>query len=78
MRAILSIVALAVIALGLWLIASSFTDSAPAPAAPAASAAPAAPAPVLAAPRQNASPVILGTALLAGGVVFFILILRRK
>ena len=69
MRAILSIAALVVIALGLWLIASSFTDSAPAPAAPAQ---------VLAAPRQNASPVILGTALLAGGVVLFIVILRRK
>ena len=69
MRAILSIVAVAVIALGIWLIASSFTESAPAPAAPAQ---------VLAAPRQNASPVILGTAMLAGGVVLFILILRRK
>lgn len=69
MRAILSIVAVAVIALGLWLIASSFTDPAPAPPASAQ---------VLAAPRQTASPVILGTALLAGGVVLFILILRRK
>ena len=68
-RSVLSIAALAVIALGLWLIASSFTDSAPASTAPA---------PVLAAPRQNASPVILGTAMLAGGVVLFILILRRK
>ena len=64
MRAILSIAALTVIALGLWLIASSFT--APAPAQ------------VIAAPPQTASPVILGTALLAGGVVCFVLILRRR
>ena len=69
MRAILSIVAVAVIALGLWLIASSFTESAPAPTTPAQ---------VIAAPSQTASPVILGTALLAGGVVCFVLILRRK
>lgn len=69
MRAIFSTVALAGIALGLWLIASSFTDSAPAPAASAQ---------VLATPRQTASPVILGTALLAGGVVLFIVILRRR
>ena len=69
MRAILSIVALTVIALGLWLIASSFTESAPAPAASAQ---------VIAAPPRTPSPVILGTALLAGGVVCFILILRRK
>ena len=66
MRATLSIAAVAVIFLGLWLIASGFTESAPAPAQ------------VIAAPPQTASPVILGTALLAGGVVFFILILRRR
>ncbi len=69
MRAILSIVALTVIALGLWLIASSFTESAPAPTATGQ---------VIAAPPQTGNPVILGTALLAGGVVCFVLILRRK
>ena len=69
MRASLSIAALTVIALGLWLIASSFTESAPSPTAPAQ---------VIAAPPQTASPVILGTALLAGGVVCFVLILRRR
>ena len=69
MRVSLSIAAVAVIFLGLWLIASSFTESAPAPAAPAQ---------VIAAPPQTASPVMLGTALLAGGVVLFILILRRR
>ena len=60
----ISIAAVAVIFLGLWLIASGFTESAPAPTAPAQ---------VIAVPPQTASLVILGTALLAGGVVFFIL-----
>ena len=69
MRVILSIAALTVIALGLWLIASSFTESEPSPSVVAQS---------VAAPGQKASPVILGTALLAGGVVFFILIRRGK
>ena len=69
MRASLSIAAVAVIFLGLWLIASGFTESAPAPASPAQ---------VIAAPPQTTHPVMLGTALLAGGVVFFILILRRR
>ncbi len=68
-RVALSIAAVAVICLGLWLIASGFMESAPAPTAPAQ---------VIAAPPQTASPVILGTALLAGGVVCFILILRRR
>ena len=35
MRASLSIVAVGIIFLGLWLIASGFTDSTPAPTAPA-------------------------------------------
>ena len=69
MRVALSIAAVAVIFLGLWLIASGFTESAPASAAPAQ---------VIAAPPQTASPVMLGTALLAGGVVLFTLILRRR
>ena len=68
-RATLSIAAVAVIFLGLWLIASGFMESAPAPTAPAQ---------VIVAPRQTASPVILGTALLAGGVVFLVLIFRRR
>ena len=69
MRVCLSIAAVGVIFLGLWLIASGFTESAPAPTAAG---------PVIAAPHQIASPIILGTALLAGGVVLFILILRRR
>ncbi len=67
MRVSLSIVAAGVIFLGLWLIASGFPESAPA-----------APAEVIAAPPQTASPVMLGTALLAGGVIFVVLIFRRR
>ncbi len=69
MRVALSIAAVGMIFLGLWLIASAFTESAPASAAPAQ---------VIDAPRQTANPVMLGTALLTGGVIFFILILRRR
>ena len=71
MRIALCIVALGLITLGLWLIASSFTVDAPA-------SAPAAPAQVISSPPQNASPVVLGSALLAGGVVFLVLIFRRR
>ena len=69
MRVVLSIAAVGVIVLGLWLIASSFTESAPASVAPAQ---------VITGPPQNASPVVLGTALLAGGVVFLVLIFRKR
>ncbi len=69
MRIGLGLIAVGIIALGLWLIASTFTDSAPAPAEPAQ---------IIAAPGQNANPVMLGTALLAGGVVFLVLIFRRR
>ena len=70
MRIVLSIVAVGLVFLGLWLIASSSPEPKPELASPSQ---------VIAAPRQtNASPVVLGTALLAGGVIFFVLILRRK
>ncbi len=70
MRIVLSIVAVGLVFLGLWLIASSSPEPKPELASPTQ---------VIGAPRQmNASPVVLGTALLAGGVVFFVLILRRK
>lgn len=66
----LSIVAVGLIFLGLWLIAFS---------SPAARPESASPSQVIGAPRKtDASPVILGTALLAGGVVFFVLIFRRR
>ncbi len=66
----LTVAAAGLIFLGLWLIAAGFVD--PAPPAPSA------PPQAIAAPRQTSNPIVLGTALLAGGVVFFILILRRK
>ena len=70
MRIVLSIVAVGLVFLGLWLIASSSPEPKPELASPTQ---------VIGAPRQtNASPVVLGTALLAGGVIFFVLILRRK
>ncbi len=69
MRVSLCIIAAGVILLGLWLIASGFMPTALAPGAPAQ---------VIATPRQTASPAVLGTALLGGGVVLFILILRRR
>lgn len=68
-RAILSLVAVGITFLGFWLIASSFTDSTPAKT-PASQ--------VIAAPSQTASPIIIGTALLAGGVIFLVLIFRRR
>ena len=68
-RAILSLVAFGITFLGFWLIAASFTDSTPAKA-PASQ--------VIAGPSQTASPIIIGTALLAGGVIFLVLIFRRR
>ncbi|MEQ1861386.1 MAG: hypothetical protein ABMA13_15800 [Chthoniobacteraceae bacterium] len=69
MRIALLLVAIVVIFLGLWLIASGFID--PVPAASGA-------AQVVAAPRQNANPGVLGVALLVGGVIFLILLGRRR
>ena len=70
MRIVLSVVAVGLVVLGLWLIASSSSEPKPELASPSQ---------VIGAPRQtNASPVVLGTALLAGGVIFFVLIFRRR
>jgi Na+/phosphate symporter len=68
-RATLAIISIGLIFLGLWLISSGFMTSEP--TSPAASQ-------VIAAPQQKANPVGLGTALLAGGVVFLVVVLRRK
>lgn len=70
MRIVLSIVAVGLIFLGLWLIASSSPEPKPELASPSQV--------IGAPPKTNASPVMLGTALLAGGVVFFVLIFRRR
>lgn len=69
MRIFLTCFAAGLIALGLWMIASGAQDTSPQPAPPAGT--------VMTAPPRSASPVILGTALLAGGVVFLVVILRR-
>lgn len=71
MRILLLIAASGSIVLGLWLIANGFI-------APEPGSAPAAQAAAAAAPGQITSPVGPGIALLAGGVFFLILILRRR
>ncbi len=70
MRIALSIVAVGVIFLGLWLIASSSSDPKIEPGTSS---------PVITSQHQaNPSPVVLGTALLVGGVIFFLMVLRRR
>ncbi len=70
MRLALAIFATALVALGLWLIASGFTPTAvnPTDLNPQ----------IATAPRTTAGPIAVGTALLAGGGLFFILLLRRR
>ena len=70
MRITLVIVATVMVALGLWLISSGFLfpESLPSTSGPR----------VTAIPRTTAGPVALGTALLAGGGLFFILLLRKR
>jgi hypothetical protein len=70
MRIVLGIVAVGVIFLGLWLIATSAPE--PKPEAVTASRSISAPG------QTNASPVMLGTALLVGGVVFLLMVFRRR
>jgi|GEM_PF-2808746 len=74
MRALLLLSALGLVALGLWMIAAVHVEP-PQPAQPPV-AAPAGPALVRREP--NASPQILGMALVAGGVVLGLLILKRR
>lgn len=65
-RAGLGIMAIGAIVLGLWMIASDFSP-APTPISQ-----------VIAAPHRTAKPVVAGTALLAGGVIFLVLIFRKR
>lgn len=70
MRIVLGLVAVGVIFLGLWLIATSAPE--PKPDAVTATRA-------ISAPQQTAAnPVMLGTALLVGGVLFLLMVLRRR
>lgn len=70
MRITLAVAAAALVALGLWLIATGFMVAGP-PATSSGSQ-------VAATPRATAGPVALGAALLAGGGLFFVLLLRRR
>jgi hypothetical protein len=67
---VLCVIAIGLIFLGLWLIGSSFITTTPTSPAPSQV--------VAAAPQNTANPVGLGMALLAGGVVFLVMVLRRK
>ncbi len=70
MRVILSIVASALVMLGFWMIASGFLPSGP--------AVPSSGSQIATAPQITAGPIALGLALLAGGGLFFIMLLRRR
>lgn len=69
MRITLSVVAVGLVVFGLWLIASGFTSE--------GSARKINNLEIRAASHTTAGPVVLGTALLAGGTLFFVLLLRR-
>ena len=70
MRIALTTIAAALIALGLWLIAAGFTASdAPVPGSSSQ---------FVAKPQTTAGPIALGLALLVGGGVFFVMLLRRR
>ena len=70
MRITLTVVAVGLVVLGLWLIASGFTSEGSAGATSGPQ--------IRATPQTTAGPVVLGTALLAGGALFFVLLLRRQ
>ena len=69
MRIALVVVAVGLVLLGLWMISVGFL--------PAELEAPAGPQ-ISAQPQSTAGPVALGTALLGGGGLLFILLLRRR
>jgi hypothetical protein len=70
MRITLTVVAGGLVALGLWLIATGFMSD--------GSSVTTSGAQIAATPRTAAGPVVLGTALLAGGALFFVMLLRRR
>ena len=70
MRTALALIAAGLVALGLWLIATGFM--------PAEAGMVNKDAQIAAAPAPTAGPVALGVALLAGGGLFFVLLLRRR
>lgn len=70
MRITLAIVAAALVALGLWMIYVGFV--------PTKLEAPAGASQISARPQSTAGPLVLGTALLGGGGLLFVLLLRRR
>ena len=70
MRLTLLIVAAVLVVLGLWLISAGFLFP--------NSESPGSGSQITATPRATAGPVALGMALLAGGGLFFILLLRKR
>ena len=71
MRAIPVLFAVGLIALGVWIIASTQVPRVESPSAPPT-------APVLARREANAQPQAIGLALIAGGVVLGLLALKRR
>ena len=70
MRIALTLVATIFVALGLWLIASGFMLVGAGEVASGSQ--------VTAPPQPTAGPVAVGLALLVGGALFFVMLLRRR
>ncbi len=70
MRLVLALMAAALLALGAWLISVGFLPSGP-PEIRTGSQ-------IATAPQATAGPVALGVALLAGGGLLFVMLLRRR
>ena len=70
MRIAVAVIATAFVALGIWLIASGFMFAGP-PITTSGSQ-------IAATPQTTAGPIAIGLALLAGGALFFIMLLRKR
>lgn len=70
MRIALAAIATILVALGLWMISLGFLPSGPAVVSPGSQ--------ITTTTQTTAGPVALGTALLAGGGLLFIMLLRRR
>jgi hypothetical protein len=70
MRTALFFASMVIIALGIWMVGAGFIETAPADAEVAEQ--------ISATPGQTGNPIFLGTLLMAAGVVFLVVISRRK